>query len=295
MLHEEARARLVMASVQQSNPQHRNKLMVTAPQMASLRVASLDVDISALRRAAQAESAQEQAIRAGLDEMREMPRDAPEIIAPEPLALRGPDDTPRPRARAASLSDAVAVEMDIRLSTQGAGIAPLALGSVFAPQASLRPTPRPAGLERRVVQYTRQFLRNVAARTLDEQEACLATAIYHEARGESIEGQFAVAEVILNRVASRRFPNSICAVVYQGAGNAGRGCQFSFACDGQPDTMPNRRAATKAQRIAQVMADGGHRGLTQGALYFHTTAVNPGWAQRFTRTSQIGAHLFYRG
>jgi len=186
--------------------------------------------------------------------------------------------------------------MDVRVSTSGAVAAPVALGSSFAPEASLRPVARPAALERRVVQYSVSWLRRIPLGDLDEQAQCLATAIYHEARGESLKGQFAVAEVILNRAQSRSFPNSICGVVYQGvvAGRIG-GCQFSFACDGRPEGMPNRRAADLANRIAYVMAGGAHRGLTGGAQYFHTTAVNPAWSNRFTQTTQIGAHLFYRG
>ncbi len=184
----------------------------------------------------------------------------------------------------------------VALSTSGAVVAPAALVLPYAPEASILPKPRPKGMERRVVQYSERWLRSIDVRPISEQERCLATAIYHEARGEGIKGQFAVAEVVLNRVASRKFPNTICSVVYQGvrAGVFG-GCQFSFACDGKPDDMPNRRAAELAHRIAQLMADGGHRGLTGGATYFHTVAVSPAWSDRFSNTARIGAHLFYRG
>jgi hypothetical protein len=182
------------------------------------------------------------------------------------------------------------------LSTSGTLVAPLAIAPNGALERSIIPAARPEGLSRRVIQYSRSWLRNVALRSPTEQETCLATAIYHEARGETLKGQFAVAEVILNRVASRRFPNTICEVVYQGVRPGQRGgCQFSFACDGKSEALHNRAAATLASRIAQVMADGGHRGLTGGALYFHTTAVEPVWSRRMTQTTQIGAHLFYRG
>ncbi|CUX81135.1 MAG: Cell wall hydrolyses involved in spore germination [Roseibaca calidilacus] len=183
------------------------------------------------------------------------------------------------------------------LSTSGVIAAPAALSpEVTAPRVSLVPVARPEGLSRRMVQYSRSWLRKVALRPLTEQEACLATAIYHEARGETLKGQFAVAEVILNRVASRRFPADICGVVFQGV-REGRygGCQFSFACDSKPDEMRNGSASDLARRIAQVMSDGAHRGLTGGALYFHTTAVAPSWSKRMTQTTQIGAHLFFRG
>lgn len=184
----------------------------------------------------------------------------------------------------------------VSLSTSGAIAAPRPLVSALAPLTSVRPMARPKGLERRYIEYSASWLRKRTLRPMTEQEQCLATAIYHEARGEGIKGQFAVAEVILNRVASRKFPNTICGVVYQGVkpGRIGS-CQFSFACDGRSEEMHNRRAADLARRIAQVMVDGGNRGLTAGATYFHTTAVNPAWAKRFSQTGQIGAHLFYRG
>ncbi|MCE6961199.1 cell wall hydrolase [Cereibacter sphaeroides] len=116
---------------------------------------------------------------------------------------------------------------------------------------------------------------------------CLATALYFEARGESIQGQFAVAEVILNRVDRPGYPQSICGVVNQGG-------QFSYTFDGRPDTIRERAAFQRSGKIAALMLDGAPRKLTQGATHFHTRAVRPGWAHRFPRTAVIGAHLFYR-
>ena len=207
-------------------------------------------------------------------------------LAPRPVANLRPQ--PRP-----DLTDA---GPQVSLSTSGAVAAPIALALPLAPEVSLRPMARPKGMERRMVQYSAGWLRKQPLRQLSEQEECLAVAIYHEARGEGVKGQFAVAEVILNRVASRKFPNSICGVVFQGV-KPGRfgGCQFSFACDNISDATPNRRAMDIARRIAQVMVDGAHRGLTGGATYFHTVAVNPSWAKRFQTTANIGAHIFYRG
>lgn len=197
----------------------------------------------------------------------------------------------RPQPRAAEGAPA-------RLSTSGAIVAPGSLSPERskAPLSSLVPVSRPEGLSRRAIRYSRNWLKQVALRAPSQDEKCLATAIYHEARGEPLKGQFAVAEVILNRVESPRFPDSVCDVVFQGV-EAGRygGCQFSFACDRKADALRNRGSAALARRIAQVMADGGHRGLTNGALFFHTTAVNPSWSRRLTQTTQIGVHLFYRG
>lgn len=141
------------------------------------------------------------------------------------------------------------------------------------------------------LEYSYEFLASLPAPSGDEQWHCLAKALYFEARGETLKGQFAVAEVILNRVDSPRYPNTVCGVVQQG----GRGgCQFSYNCDGARDVMAERGAADLAGRIARVMLDGAPRQLTYGATHFHTRAVSPSWSRRFERTAAIGAHLFYK-
>lgn len=124
------------------------------------------------------------------------------------------------------------------------------------------------------------------------QWACLAEAIYFEARGEPLQGQAAVAEVILNRVDDRRYPDTLCGVTRQG--QESRVCQFSFACDGRPERMTERRPRERAQKLASVMMSGGARAITKGATHFHATYVRPGWSQRMTRTASIGRHVFYR-
>ncbi|HVL22395.1 MAG TPA: cell wall hydrolase [Amaricoccus sp.] len=126
-----------------------------------------------------------------------------------------------------------------------------------------------------------------------EDQDCLAQAIYFESRGEPLDGQVAVAEVVLNRVDDRRFPKSVCGVTRQGAGS-GRGCQFSYACDGRPDVMKNGEARVRSEKLAAVMLGGHPRTVTDGATYFHTRGVRPGWAGRMTRTVSIGHHYFYR-
>lgn len=125
----------------------------------------------------------------------------------------------------------------------------------------------------------------------DDQWTCLTEALYFEARGESLEGQIAVAEVILNRVDSPLYPRTVCGVVRQ---RGGGGCQFSYVCDGRADRMRDKASADRAGRVAQAMLDGAPRVLTDGATHFHTRAVKPSWSKRFARTAAIGAHLFYR-
>ncbi|MCL5776742.1 cell wall hydrolase [Limibaculum sp. FT325] len=134
----------------------------------------------------------------------------------------------------------------------------------------------------------------VQVETTDTEWRCLTEALYFEARGESPIGQIAVAEVILNRVDSARYPDSVCAVVRQGAGK-GRSCQFSYNCDGKKEVIGNRAAYDALGKIAWVMLQGRPRTLTGKATHYHTTAVRPKWARRLVRTARIGEHIFYRG
>lgn len=125
------------------------------------------------------------------------------------------------------------------------------------------------------------------------QHNCLAQAIYYEARGETQQGQVAVAEVIMNRVRSRAYPNSICGVVYQGS-HLSTGCQFTFTCDGSLNHRPRGRAWERSQRIATAVMLGYTRPITNHATHYHTTAVNPVWSSGLVETTQIGVHKFYR-
>lgn len=141
--------------------------------------------------------------------------------------------------------------------------------------------------------YDRDYLAALPEARGDAQFQCLTEALYHEARGETIKGQFAVAEAILNRVESARYPNTVCNVVRQGAERR-NACQFSYACDGRSDAMTNAKARDIAAKIARLMLDGAPRDLTKGATHFHTTRVKPKWSRVYPRTAQIGAHVFYR-
>jgi spore germination cell wall hydrolase CwlJ-like protein len=140
------------------------------------------------------------------------------------------------------------------------------------------------------ISYTLDWLNAQPAAKGNAEWDCLKTALYFEARGETIAGQFAVAEVILNRVDSVRYPNTVCGVVQQGGS---RHCQFSFNCDGKTEAMVDPAAEDISGRIARVMLDGAPRKLTDGAMYFHTLGVKPSWSKRFEQTASIGAHLFY--
>jgi hypothetical protein len=122
---------------------------------------------------------------------------------------------------------------------------------------------------------------------------CLAEALYFEARGESLAGMVAVGEVVLNRVDSDAYPDSVCGVVKQGTGELHR-CQFSYNCDGLPERVSEADAWDRVARVARVMLDGHPRLLTLGATHYHADHVRPRWSRVFERTAEIGEHIFYR-
>lgn len=128
-----------------------------------------------------------------------------------------------------------------------------------------------------------------AGRALD----CLTAAVYYEARGESVDGQRAVAQVVLNRVRNPAFPASVCGVVYQGA-NRVTGCQFSFTCDGSLLARREPAAWERARAIAAAALQGSVYTPVGTAAFFHTTAISPWWAPSLTPVTTIGAHIFYR-
>ena len=122
---------------------------------------------------------------------------------------------------------------------------------------------------------------------------CLAQAIYFEARGEKKEGQIAVAETILNRVASKRYPNTVCSVIRQGENKKNR-CQFSFKCDGLTERIDEPEVYAIIKKLAKRILWGSQSEITNGATHFHNVDVNPKWASQYKMTASIGRHLFYR-
>jgi spore germination cell wall hydrolase CwlJ-like protein len=139
----------------------------------------------------------------------------------------------------------------------------------------------------------RARLREMPAATGNAQWRCLTEAIYFEARGEPVPGQAAVAEVILNRVDSPRWPDTVCSVVNQGTGRL-HACQFSYTCDGQPEVVTEPRAWERAGKIARLLLDGAARQLTGEATHYHADYVDPYWASVYPRTAVVGTHIFYR-
>lgn len=139
------------------------------------------------------------------------------------------------------------------------------------------------------------FLTQAAVKALDVERGCLALAVYHEARGETRDGQRAVAEVVLRRVSNPSRPNSVCGVVLEGAARK-TGCQFSFTCDGSIKKRRNFTLWERALNVADYMLIGGGReqNLTGRATHFHADYVDPMWAGTMEKTVQIGRHIFYR-
>ena len=130
------------------------------------------------------------------------------------------------------------------------------------------------------------------------EKLCLAQAIYHEARGESREGQLAVANVIINRAMSKKYPSTICGVVFQNADQGRYKCQFTFACDGRSDMGRERTAWNRSLQMAEDAFYEYQRGERPGivpnsVMFYHTTAVAPRWSHKFKRVAAIGAHVFY--
>ena len=123
---------------------------------------------------------------------------------------------------------------------------------------------------------------------LDEQTNCLATAVYFEARGESVEGQLAVARVVMNRAASGRYPPDWCSVVKQPA-------QFSFVRHGEfPWIDTNSTAWARAQGIARLAMANVVPSVGNDVLWYHANYVAPTWRHNLQEVQQIGAHIFYR-
>jgi len=134
----------------------------------------------------------------------------------------------------------------------------------------------------------------LTATAREKAEICLAEAVYHEARGETVYGQTAVAQVIMNRVFSRHYPDSICGVVYQNA-HRRNACQFSFACSGKPKPIADQGAWAVAQRIATLALDGRIWEPEIGkATHYHAVWVNPWWVGTMQRLTSHGVHVFYR-
>jgi spore germination cell wall hydrolase CwlJ-like protein len=122
---------------------------------------------------------------------------------------------------------------------------------------------------------------------------CLADAVYYEARSESLLGQEAVAQVVVNRTRLPSFPGTVCGVVFQRVGDTS-GCQFSFVCDGSMDGSMDPDAWARARVVAQRGLTGFVLAPLKYATHYHAAWMTPYWAPYLTRIRRIGGHVFYR-
>jgi spore germination cell wall hydrolase CwlJ-like protein len=164
--------------------------------------------------------------------------------------------------------------------------APAPLGATTASALGLTDRAAPAPADARSLDFLVET--EAAEQAGNTEQECLANAVYFEARGEPLQGQLAVAEVVMNRAASGRFPASLCGVVVQRA-------QFSFVHRGR---MPHADRASEAWRravgIARVAVDRmAPRQVPANCLWYHANYVSPSWGRRLAQSARIGLHIFY--
>jgi spore germination cell wall hydrolase CwlJ-like protein len=215
-------------------------------------------------------------------------------------ALRSdPADLGQSRVASVGIAPTGDVEIGPRMSIAslgGSGASALDAIAGIAPEMK---TPMPVAASEQLAYARAQapitggFATGQPIETDDKELWCLATAIYFEARGENYRGQVAIAQVVQNRVKDRRYPDTICGVVFQNQ-HRRNSCQFSFACDGQPEVINDKASWAQAQDIAKRFADG-ELYLTEvgKATHYHATYVRPAWAPRMVKLTQIGLHVFY--
>jgi spore germination cell wall hydrolase CwlJ-like protein len=129
---------------------------------------------------------------------------------------------------------------------------------------------------------------------LSKEQRCLAEAVYFEARSEPVEGQAAVAQVVLNRVKSGLYPSTVCGVVYQNR-HRHLACQFTFACEGKALRTTDTESWERAKRVAGAVLEGKtYLADVGGATHYHANYVRPYWAKRLKKMDVIGRHIFYK-
>ncbi|MCP2227248.1 spore germination cell wall hydrolase CwlJ-like protein [Pseudomonas silensiensis] len=127
---------------------------------------------------------------------------------------------------------------------------------------------------------------------LDDAITCMARSIYWEAKGNDTDDMAAVANVVMNRLGHAGFPDTVCAVVKQGSET--KSCQFSWWCDGRPDTVQEETQYALAKEIARKALNKQLPDRTGGAMYFHDRTVKPDWAKEYIKTAEIGMFRFYK-
>jgi spore germination cell wall hydrolase CwlJ-like protein len=210
-------------------------------------------------------------------------------------ALRNPPASSRLADTQAKPAAGAAPEIAVASIDPAAGTAALSAINTLAPDQSL---PMPAVASEQLA-YARanEPVTDVTKPTSKYSEKelwCLSTAIYFEARGEAYRGQVAVAQVVMNRTKHKLYPKTICGVVFQNQQKR-NACQFSFACDGRPETVTDRNSWTQAEEIAKKVSSGElYLAEVSNATHYHASYVYPDWAPRMKKVVKIGLHVFYR-
>jgi len=209
---------------------------------------------------------------------------APSVAGENDVAQQAPVYTDHAAATIVETTDAGRAQASV-VPQQNAGIKGVvsAIKSILpgnnAAARAFQANPQPATLDQVVNGFS-------GYEAMDTEMDCLARAVYHEARGEPLEGQLAVANVVLNRAASGRYPTTLCGVVRQP-------WQFSFVRRGYIPGAPKNESWRKAVAIAHVASERFASGLSRNVLWYHADYVAPSWGKRLTRVTKIGAHIFY--
>lgn len=208
------------------------------------------------------------------------------VVVQDAGVLRGVFDPPARQVVRARLAAAPPVEAVI-YDTRNLEIAPESAVELNASRAPdiRRVVPARAFLAAAAAAHAPAASRQVALE-------CLAQAVYYEAASESEEGQRAVAQVVLNRVRSPAFPNTVCGVVFQGWTRS-TGCQFSFTCDGSMQRPPSVAGIARARRIAAEALGGAVMRRVGNATHYHANYVVPYWASSLDKVQTVGRHIFY--
>jgi spore germination cell wall hydrolase CwlJ-like protein len=212
------------------------------------------------------------------------------------------DPTDAPQSTLASIQpQAPAIEEDFKISI--AAVPPGLISPALDAIQSLVPDAPQPQLPSEQTAYARAnepatdftVVRNTDGKIVSDKELwCLATAIYFESRGETYRGQVAVAQVVLNRLKHPIYPKTICGVVFQNQSRRDA-CQFSFACDGIPEHVTDRKSWEQAEEIAEGTVRGNLYLTEVGkATHYHATYVRPKWAPRMSKVVKIGLHVFYQ-
>ncbi len=170
------------------------------------------------------------------------------------------------------------------------GVAPLISINIFAEKLS-----EVFSIQPRVEDPGESSVELAGARLTGESK-CLAEVMYYEARGEGVDGEKAVAEVVLQRTHNPNYSSTVCGVIREGVEPGRRNCQFTFACDGSINRPREEASWRQVHLLAEKIMTGQIRlsGETGHAIAYHKVGISPAWAGGMEKTAQIGNHVFYR-